>query len=271
MVPIFRSSVFLLAAVCAAQVTPAQKTKLFNGRDLTGWYTFLEKTKYEDPKRVFTVEDGKLRISGEEFGGISTKEAFRDYHLKVEWRWSGKTHPPRVEKARDSGILVHGTGPDEGSRGYWYQSIEYQIIEGGTGDYLLVNGAERPSLTAEVREEPNGQIYWQPGAKSLRTDRRRINWYGRDTNWKDTIDFRGREDVEKPLGRWNVSEILCDGKSITAIVNGRVVNHGTDASQWAGKIQIQSEGAEILIRKVEIGPVTAKLRKKYAPRLSKPR
>jgi hypothetical protein len=271
MVPSFRSSFLFLiaAAVCPAQIAPARTMKLFNGRDLTGWYTFLEKNKYEDPGKVFTVQNGMLRISGEEFGGISTREAYRDYHLRVEWKWGGKTYPPRVDKARDSGILVHGTGPDEGSRGYWYQSIEYQIIEGGTGDFLLVNGAERPFLTAEVREEPNGQIYWQPGGKRVRTDRRRINWYGRDADWKDAVGFKGREDLEKPLGGWNVSEILCDGSSITAVVNGRVVNHGTDASQYAGKIQIQSEGAEIFVRKVEIGPVTEKLRRKYPPRIAR--
>jgi len=246
-------------------IRPDKKVKLFNGRDLTGLYSFLEKNKYADPLKVFTVKDGVLRISGEEFGGLSTKQAYRDYHLRVEWKWSGKTYPPRVDKARDSGILVHGIGPDEGSRGYWYQSIEYQIIEGGTGDFLLVNGAERPFLTAEVREEPNGQIYWKKGAKAVRTDRKRINWYARAADWKDTIGFRGPDDVEMPLGGWNASEILCDGDTITAVVNGKVVNYGTQASQSAGKIQIQSEGAEILIRRVEIGPITKKARERYRP------
>lgn len=255
------------SAFCAgpAPITPTRKIKLFNGRDLTGFYTYLEKNKYNDPLKVFTVQDRLLRISGQEFGGISTKDAYRDYHLLVEWKWGGNTYPPRVDKARDSGILLHGIGPDEGSRGFWYQSIEYQIIEGGTGDFLMVNGAERPFLAAEVREEPNGQIYWQKGGKLVRTDRKRINWYGRDPNWKDVLAFRGPQDPDKPVGGWNVSEILCDGDTITAIFNGKVVNYGTQSSQSAGKIQIQSEGAEIRIRRVEIGPITKKLRNRYRP------
>ncbi|MBK7929886.1 MAG: hypothetical protein IPJ98_21150 [Bryobacterales bacterium] len=52
---------------------------------------------------------------------------------------------------------------------------------------------------------------------------------------------------------------------MTAILNGKVVNYGTQSSQSAGKIQIQSEGAEIRIRRVEIGPITNKLRKRYRP------
>lgn len=254
-----------LPAAEPAPIRPAKRVKLFNGRDLSGFYTYLQHNKYNDPRQVFTVRDGLLRISGEEFGGISTKDAYRDYHLLLEWKWGGATHAPRLDKARDSGILVHGIGPDEGSRGYWYQSIEYQIIEGGTGDYLMVNGAERPWLSAEVREEANGQIYWKKGNPLVRTDRKRINWYARDPEWKDVLGFRGRQDLDKPVGQWNVSEILCDGDAITAVFNGAVVNYGTGASQSAGKIQFQSEGAEILIRRIEIAPVTKKLRARYRP------
>lgn len=264
-----RTAVFsLLLAVSAAgagPITPKKRIKLFNGRDLTNFYTFLEQSKHQDPRQVFTVKDGLLRISGEEWGGLTTRDEFRDYHLLVEWKWGEKTWGPREGKARDSGILLHGIGPDEGRRGYWFQSIEYQIIEGGTGDFIMVDGAERPWLGAEVRQEPNGQIYWQKGGKFVRTDRKRINWYGRWHEWRDVEGIRGPLDLDRPVGEWNLSEVLCDGDTITAIVNGRVANYGTQASQSAGKLLIQSEGAEIFLRRVEIGPITPQLRKKYAP------
>jgi hypothetical protein len=50
-------------------------------------------------------------------------------------------------------------------------------------------------------------------------------------------------------------EIFCDGDSITNIVNGFVVNVGTKSSVTRGKIQFQSEGAEIFFRKIEIRPL----------------
>ena len=257
---------FASCAIAQAPVQPSGTVQLFNGRDLSNFYTYLQDNKYEDPKGVFTVRDGMLRISGEEWGGITTKNSYRDYYLRVEWKWGGKAWGNRSDKARDSGVLLHGTGPDTGGkRGFWLQSIEYQIIEGGTGDLLLVEGEDRPALTAKVREEPNGQVYWQEGGKQIRTDRKRINWYGRDPDWKDALGFRGRDDLEKPTGGWNVSEVLCDGDSITSVVNGKVVNHATGVSQSAGKILVQSEGAEILIRKIEIGPVTKALRAKFKP------
>ena len=70
----------------------------FNGKDLTGFYTYLHDHKYDDPDHVFTVRDGLLVISGQEFGGLTTREEFGDYHLITEWKWGGKTWPPRVDK-----------------------------------------------------------------------------------------------------------------------------------------------------------------------------
>src|SRR5262249_2057124 len=84
----------------------------FNGKDLAGVYTYLKESKYEDPKGVVTVKDGAIRVSGEDYGGFTTKEEFHDYHLIVEWKWGGATYAPRKQNARDSGILLHCVGPD---------------------------------------------------------------------------------------------------------------------------------------------------------------
>jgi hypothetical protein len=236
-------------------IVPQAQVSLFNGRDLEGWYTWLKGSKYTDPKGVFSVRDGVLRISGEEWGGIATRQMYRDYHLIVEWKWGGPTHGERAGKARDSGILVHAVGEDGAASGTWLESVESQIIEGGTGDLLMVAGRRQPWLTAEVREAANGELYWQAGAKPVARDRGRFDWYGRDPEWKDVAGFRGRQDVEAPLGEWNRSEVICDGDTVKNILNGKVVNYGTESSHTFGKIQLQSEGAEIWVRRVEIGPV----------------
>jgi len=248
----------LLTPVCAADQPDAKQPTapivLFNGRNLDNFYTYLKTSRNEDPKGVFRVVDAQIRISGEDWGAVTTKDSFRDYHLIVEWRWGGQTFEPRKRSARDSGILVHGAGADGAAGQCWLESIEHQIIEGGCGDLILVAGANRPSLTVETRME-GGQLYWQPGGTQVTRDQGRFNWYGRDPQWKDVLGFRGAKEVEKPTGEWNRSEVICDGDTITNIVNGVVVNHATNSSHTAGKIQIQSEGAEILVRRVELRPV----------------
>ena len=260
--------VLCAAAAYGQAIRPDKPLKLFNGRNLDGWYTWSRDSKYEDPKKVFTVANGVIRISGEEWGGIATREEYRDYHLIVEWKWGGATMGERKENARDSGILVHGVGEDGAYSGIWLESIESQIIEGGTGDFILVGGKNKPTMTSEVRRLGN-ELYWQPGGESVTRSSGRFNWYGRDPNWKDTIGYRGPEDVEKPVGEWNRQEVIADGDSIHNIVNGVLVNRGTKSSHTAGKIQIQSEGAEILIRRIELRPVDK--RKIASLKLPRPR
>ncbi|MBY0505063.1 MAG: DUF1080 domain-containing protein [Bryobacteraceae bacterium] len=248
-------ALFTLTA-CAAEdaITPTKKIVLFNGKNFDGWYTWLRETRYEDPKRVFTVNDGAIHVSGEDWGGIATKQAYRDYHLIVEWRWGGKTLPPRVKNARDSGILIHAVGEDGRYNQTWLESIESQIIEGGTGDIILVGGASKPTLTVNTVQDGR-EVYWKQDGKPVTKDSGRFNWYGRSRVWKDVIDFRGVEDVEAPMGKWNRQEIFAQGDKITYVVNGRVVIHGYASSHRAGKIQLQSEGAEIYFRRVELRPI----------------
>ena len=120
----------------------AATIRLFNGKDLGNFYTFLETNKFEDPRRVFSVvkEDGApaIRVSGEEFGGFVTRAEYENYRLVVEFKWGTQTWGRRLNKAMDSGILLHCNGPDGNYAGFWMASVECQIIEGGCGDLLML-------------------------------------------------------------------------------------------------------------------------------------
>ena len=229
----------------------------FNGRDLDGFYTWTRWHHREDPDRVFTVADGMVRVSGEEAGGFATVREFSDYHLVAEWRWGTRTYLPRRFNARNSGIMVHCHGADGQALGIWMASVECQIIEGGTGDLILVpaKGEAPPKLATEIRDGPDGQAYYRKGGRAVTRAGGRLNWWGRDPEWGDVLWFRGRRDVEAPVGEWNRMEVICDGDKITCVLNGVVVNAGTGSSLTAGKILFQSEGAEIFFRKIEVRPL----------------
>lgn len=254
----FISCLLFVPALLAAGgglVRPSKKIALFNGRDLSGFYVSMKDTGRTDPRGVFTVQNGMIRISGEAWGGLTTEREYADYRLVVEWKWGEKTWPPRENNARDSGILIHGAGADGAGGNGWLESIEYQIIEGGTGDLIVVAGAGRPQVTVEAEQRSDGQLYWKPGAPRVTRDRGRVNWYGRDMAWQDRKGFRGAADVEKPVGQWNRSEIIARGGELTFYLNGRIVNQALDSNRRQGKIQIQSEGAEIFVRKIELRPL----------------
>ena len=232
--------------------------RLFNGKDLDGWYTFVkDKGRNNDPGRVFTVEKKMIRISGEEYGCITTDREFENYKLVAEFKWGGLTFSPRVDRARDSGILLHSVGDDGASSNTWMYSLECQIIEGGTGDFIVVgDGTSGFSLTSTVASEKQGNSpVFNPSGEKITVTSGRINWYGRDPAWKDEKDFRGANDVEKPVGEWNRIECIVKGDEIIIYLNGILVNQASEVQPRRGKIQIQSEGAEIFFRKIDLIPL----------------
>ena len=254
-----------------APITPKETIVLFDGKtkkDLSEFYTWLAKFGREDPDRVFTVVDQidgapAIRSSGQHWGGIVTKANYTNYKLVTEFRWGNITWHPRTNRARDSGILLHAQGPDGNAapdfKSPWFRSVEFQIIEGGTGDIILVNGYDHgskeriaPKLTARVAA--NGKN-WDPAGTPAEFNRSRIDWQYRDLGWKDVLGFRGAKDVEKPVGQWNRLEAICEKGDVTYFVNGVKVMEGRNGSFTWGKLLFQSEGAEIFFRLIELHPL----------------
>ena len=249
----------IIAGGCSAdkQVETEKVIHLFNGKDLSGFYTFLKDSgRDSDPKEVFTLNEGVLRISGEEWGCLTTNEEYENYHLIAEFKWGEKTFAPRLENARDSGLVIHSQGDDGAFGGNWMFGIEVQMIEGGTGDFIVVSDGRKDfMMTSAVAE--NGHVYQESGtARTFYGGR--IDWWDRDPGWEDVIGFRGKLDVEKPLGQWNRLEYIAQGQTITVLLNGVLVNRCLDVQPRKGKIQIQSEGAEVFFRRFDLIPLAEK-------------
>ena len=252
-------------------VVPTETISLLTKNLKDYWYTWLADARYEDPRGVFTVQpDGIVRISGDGFGGLITHKEYADYYLVMEYRWGTETFLSRKEKSRDSGLLLHCQGPDggfggsKGNPGPWMTSIECQIIEGGTGDILVLSGKDEDgntieaAATCEVTRQGNQNV-WTPGAEKQRFTRGRLNWFGRAPNWKDVKGFRGANDVESPGQEWTKLEVFAKGDTLVYRVNGVVVNRATEVKPQQGKILVQTEGAEMFVRKLELRPLPNEL------------
>ena len=259
-------------------------TPLWNGHDLDGWTTWMRPPepssevpglrrspdgKYtepigsgRDPLKVFTIArdvDGRpaIRISGEVFGELRTRATFKDYHLKLLFKWGEKKWPPRDTPGtpRDSGLLYHvHTAPGVGGR-TWARSIELQIQEHDVGDLYAVGSAI--AVRAKPREGTQPTLYdYDPTGE----------W----TFFSQSQGAPGRcikqPDNEKPTGQWNTVELVSFGQDAIHIVNGKVVMrlHGAVRIDGdvptpvnSGPIVLQSEGAEVFYRDIEIRPITA--------------
>ena len=278
-----RSWVPMLLCICLTDsvkgqnnpvIIPEETIELFNGENFDGFYTWLEGgLDFDDPNNVFSVVDRidgapAIRISGEDWGGLITEESYANYHLIVEFRWGTVTFGDRKEMSMDSGILLHAQGP-EGNyepnfKAPWMRSVEYQIIEGGTGDIILVRGYSEdgellmPELKSTVTQNYRGQYRWDPDGevRTYADSRNRFFWYGRDPDWTGELGFRGFQDVESPVGEWNRIEVIADEDTFVFLLNGKVVNKGFDSSLTEGQLLFQSEGAEVFFRRIELHPIS---------------
>lgn len=237
-------------------IRPKEVIKLFNGKDLTGLYPWLKKTQRDDPNKVFSVQDGMIRASGDDNGYIATKQAYQDYHLIVEYKWGKR--PEKEKYVRNSGVLLHGTGPDGGAGGTWMASIECQLAQGCNGDIIVIRGKEPMQVTAETELAPDGKRHrWKAGGekKTFPPTRGQLWWSKHDWDFKELIDTRGKDDVESPLGEWAKVEVIAAGKRLTIKINGQIVNECVAVNPAAGKILLQSEGFEVFFRTFELHPL----------------
>lgn len=220
---------------------PAHKKAivLFDGTNLDNFDTFL-KTKglNSDPDHVFVVENKVLHISGKEMGYVITKQPFHNYYLRAEFKWGEGTYAERAGQARDSGILYN----IQGQQKVWPNSIEFQIMEGGTGDFWLTDGA---ALTGR-----DGKRITAPAGSAVKIDRFGKGPSQNVTGFRDPIG-----EVEKPHGEWNLVELVTHGDDVQQYVNGKLVNEGTNPLPAEGKILVQSEGAEVFFRDIKLYPL----------------
>jgi hypothetical protein len=236
-------------------------TPLFNGRDLSGWYTFLQvHGKDQDPDRVITIEDGMIRLykhaaQGTKvvMGYIATEKEYGDYHFRVKYRWGEKKFEPRLKLKRDAGLYYHVLGEDR----VWPRALQFQVQQTDVGDLIALYGfqldtwTDPKTFTAEIptyRPASGGGKPRVMGGKGLA--------------------YQGRLPGEIEVDGWNTAEIIARGDSTTHILNGKVVNEGTrvrlvDESTGRsrpitrGRIALEIEAAELDFRDVEIRALEA--------------
>jgi hypothetical protein len=249
---------FAAPVMAAEPLVPDKVIPLFNGKDLTGFTTWLKDAKRADPRRVFTVHDGMIHFSGDGFGYLATDKEYRDYRLIVEYKWGKRTDGGKY--VRNSGVLLHATGPDGNAGGVWMASIECQLAQGCVGDFIPIqgknaNGEAIPvSFKAETVLGPDKRPRWKKGGQLRAFTKSQLWWSLHDPDYKELLDTRGKNDLESPLGDWTRVECICIDKRIEIKVNGTQVNEAFDVFPAAGKILVELEGFEIYFRKVEIRP-----------------
>jgi hypothetical protein len=202
---------------------------------------------HQDPLKVFSTylegEETILKITGQIYAGLTTKASYENYHFKCQYKWGEQKWEPRLKRKRDSGVLFHARGRHGTFWNVWMQSLECQVQESDTGDFI-----------------PLGAVDAATYLQSQNTNKR----------WK--FDFAGDlyhstgytkhyENYEKSHGEWNTLEILTLGQTSIFLVNSKpnmviynatYIKGGKRHPLVSGQLQIQSEGAEVYYKNIQL-------------------
>jgi len=196
--------------------------RLLEGPAMENFYTWIEGAgTFVDPKGVFTIKDGILHITGEKLGYLATRNEYSDYRLVAEFKWGSQQFQlTSKNKGKNSGIIVNAIGEDK----EWMRGIECQLAEDRTGNLVLHNGAKLAVGT---------NSYTKP--------------------WTEL--GQPKQALEFPPGKWNTLEVISVGSRLQVLVNGKATVDALNVMPNRGKIVLQSNGAEIFFRRLDIYPL----------------
>ncbi len=211
----------------------------------------LNKTGYDVFTTIEENDQTVIKISGEYYGCLISKAIYSNYHFQLKFKWGDKKWTPRKDLLKDSGILYHSIGsPGVEHWRSWMLSQEFQIMEGHTGDFWkqATSAIDIRAYTPEFIMNP--MAHESQPFLSVGEGEENEFYCLRSTN------------NENKHGEWNTLDLICfNGKSLH-IVNGEVVmilknsryinEEGESVPLIKGKIQLQSEAAEIFYKDIKI-------------------
>ncbi|GAB1856635.1 hypothetical protein MHTCC0001_14700 [Flavobacteriaceae bacterium MHTCC 0001] len=191
-----------------------------------------------------------LRISGEYYGSIFTKESYKNYHFSLKVKWGNKKWGYRKDLLKDSGILYHSIGePGVEYFRSWMLSQEFQIMEGHMGDYwsqansaIDIRAIPPESLINAVADKNYPFLHFGEGGLKPGFCLRNSNYESLNNDWTsmELICFE------------NKSIHIVNGHVVMILKNSRYIEKSKTIPLNEGKIQLQSEAGEVFFKDVKI-------------------
>ncbi len=192
--------------------------ELFNGKDLSGWINV------NTDKDTWSVRDGVLVCSGHPIGVMRSASQYENFVLHIEWK--------HIEPGGNSGVFVWSNAvPGEKNR--LPDGVEVQMLELDWVNLHKTDGETPPIAYV------HGELFGVGGVTTVPDNPRGSR-------------SRSIENRCKGRGEWNIYDVVGIDGVIKLAVNGKFVNGISRSSQKKGYICLESEGAEIHFRNIQI-------------------
>ena len=190
---------------------------LFNGKDLTNW------VDVNTSPNTWSVKDGMIICTGHPIGVMRSKKQYENFTLVIEWR--------HMEADGNSGVFLWS---DAKPKGRLPKGMEVQMLE-----------LQWPYIHKKRNGEPNhlgyvsGELFGAGGMRAVPENPRGSR----------SMSYEMRC---KGKGEWNRYVVVAVDGTVKLSINGKFVNGIREADLRKGYLCLESEGAEIHFRKIQI-------------------
>lgn len=191
---------------------------LFNGKNLKGWVNVNTEAD------TWSVQNGMLVCSGKPIGVMRSEKEYENFLLHVEWM--------HLEPGGNSGVFVWSSAvPDSKSR--LPDGVEVQMLELDWPKLNMRDGVLPPIAYV------HGELFGVGGVKTIPDNPRGER-------------SKSVENLCKPRGQWNTYDVVAVDGTIKLSVNGKFVNGVAKSTKRKGYLCMESEGAKIHFRNMQI-------------------
>ena len=181
-------------------------TKLFNGKDFTGWKFCMANNAAAE--NTWSIRDSLIHCTGRPNGYIRTEQTYSNFKVTVQWRFI---------RAGNTGVMVFMQDPDQ----VWPRCVECQGMHDHQGDFWLWGGVgcAKPLVT-----QNNGIIMQESSAEKP----------------------VGEWNTYQVICRGNSVEIVVNGKSMNKITDCNVSSGYIGLQSEGAELEIRSVTVEAL-------------------------
>jgi len=253
----FLTVFFLLGFILNLNLSAQSQTakdgfiKIFNGKNLDGFYLKIKSGDAELAKKVYAVEDGVVHVFNNAFpdsfklgtgendthGLFYTNKKYSKYILRFEYKWGTKIANNFNEWQYDAGVYYHVFNDK-----IWPDGIEYQIRYDHTKNRNHTGDLIRGGTSYKWFPSADTSVFVSPKDGGKAQDVNGWMHYASTPKHFNAVN-----------GEWNKCEIIVMGNQYAIHrLNGEIINIATDLSVGEGVIGWQSETAEIFYRNILI-------------------
>ena len=210
--------VFAFLSSASAEDLPQFKP-LFNGKDLSGW------VNVNTDDDTWSVRDGLLVCTGHPIGVMRSEKQYENFLLHVEWR--------HMEPGGNSGVFAWSEGTVPEGRNL-PKGLEVQMLElDWVNQHTMKDGSKPPIAYV------HGELFGAGGLVTVPDNPRGSR-------------SKSIENRCKGKGQWNVYDVVFVDGVVKLSVNGKFVNGVSQSAVKKGYLCLESEGAEIHFRNIQI-------------------